>query len=243
MQRTYASAVATPPPSPSMATTSSTPALSSTIDINHPYYLSSADHPGLSLVNELLTNSNYHHWSRSVQIALSAKLKLGFIDGSLLQPTELIQLALWKRSNDLVISWILNSVSSEIRKSIVYMTTARQIWIDLATRYAQTNIPRLFQLRKELAYLSQGTKSITSYFTQFRGLLDELDSLSPIPRCICANCNCTCNNSQKLNAYEQYIKLSQFLMGLNEQFTSTRGQILLMNPLPDVAHAYSMLLQ
>lgn len=32
-------------------------------------------------------------------------------------------------------------------------------------------------------------------------------------------------------------------MGLNDQFTSTRGQILLMHPLPDITHAYSMLLQ
>lgn len=32
-------------------------------------------------------------------------------------------------------------------------------------------------------------------------------------------------------------------MGLNEQFTNTRGQILLMIPLPDSSQAYAMLLQ
>lgn len=76
------------------ALSTSLPTLNNTVDINHPYYLSSADHLGLALVNEPLTDHNYHHWSRSVQIALSATLKLGFIDGSLEQPTDVIQLSL-----------------------------------------------------------------------------------------------------------------------------------------------------
>lgn len=86
MHKSYASAVIASHSSPSMAitTNSTTPThtLTTTIDINHPYNLSSVDHPGLGLINEFLTDKNYHHWSKSVQIALSAKLKLGFIDGS-----------------------------------------------------------------------------------------------------------------------------------------------------------------
>ena len=35
----------------------------------------------------------------------------------------------------------------------------------------------------------------------------------------------------------------QFLMGLNESYNAIRGQILLMNPLPDVAKAYSSIIQ
>ncbi|XP_074356820.1 uncharacterized protein LOC141696596 [Apium graveolens] len=189
------------------------------IDINHPYYLSTSDHPGLSLVSEVLTDQNYHHWSRSVSIALSAKLKLGFIDGSQVKPAANSPLlVLWMHSNDL-------------------------IWDDLHHRYAQNNVPRLFSIRKELSSLTQGTKSVTTYFTKFRGLMDELDNLAPIPRCVCQIPACNCQHTQKLTQYEQLMKLSQFLMGLNEQFTSIRGQILLMSPLPDLSHAYAMLLQ
>lgn len=120
------------------------------IDIDHPYYLSSSDHPGLSLVTKTLNNQNYHHWSRSIQIALSAKLKLG------------------------------SSMA----------------------------------LKRNLQVLHHN-------------LLSGNEAM------ICA----------KLEKYEQLIKLSQFLMGLNDQFTSVRGQILLMQPLPDINQAYSMLLQ
>lgn len=37
--------------------------------------------------------------------------------------------------------------------------------------------------------------------------------------------------------------MSQFLIGLNEQFTATRSQILLIHLLPDLTCVYSMLLQ
>lgn len=116
------------------------------------------------------------------------------------------------------------------------MTSAKVLWDDLAARFSQTNVPRLFQLKKDLASLTQGTKSINSYFTEFRGLMDELDTLSPIPRC---NCPIT----QQLDKYEQLNKLSNFLMGLSEQFVPIRGQILLMKPLPDLGQAYVMLVQ
>nr|XP_017217324.1 PREDICTED: uncharacterized protein LOC108194896 [Daucus carota subsp. sativus] len=174
------------------------------IDINHPYYLSSSDHPGLALVTEVLIEQNYQQWSRSIRIALSTKLKLGFIDGTVHKPaTTSNQYALWKRGDDLVDSWILNSVSTEIRKSIVYMHTSQQIWEDLFKRYSQSNVPQLLNLRKELVSLTQGTKSINVYFTTFRGLIDELENLAPIPRCMCQNSNCACGLSARLDSYEQ----------------------------------------
>lgn len=126
---------------------------------------------------------------------------------------------------------------------MVYLNTAKQIWDDLAARYSQSNVPRLFHLKKDLSSLTQGTKSITTYFTMYRSLVDELDNLSPIPKCICVNSNCACGNNQNLDNYEKLNKLSQFLMGLNDQFTVVRGQILLMNPVPDISQAYYMLLQ
>lgn len=107
------------------------------------------------------------------------------------------------RSNDLVISWLLNFVLSDIRKNVVYMHTAKQIWDDLVCRCSQSNVPRLFHMRKELSSLTQGTKCVTAYFTHFKGLIDELENLSPIPKFICVTIGCTCNCTQKLDQYEK----------------------------------------
>ncbi|XP_063942380.1 uncharacterized protein LOC108207461 isoform X2 [Daucus carota subsp. sativus] len=60
-------------------------------------------------------------------------------------------------------------------------------------------------------------------------------------RCTCNHCTCTVNS--RLDAQEQTIQLTQFLMGLSDQFTGIRGQILLMTPLPTMSQCYAMLLQ
>ena len=41
----------------------------------------------------------------------------------------------------------------------------------------------------------------------------------------------------------QYQRLLQFLMGLNESYSQARGQILMMNNLPNVNQAYTMVIQ
>lgn len=224
------------------ASSSSTTSL--VIDANHPYYLQNSDNPGIPLVNQLLTDQNYYQWSRSVSIALSAKMKLGLIDGTLPKPaTTSNQYAIWSRCNNMVLSWLLNSMSVEIRNSVAYFSTAKEIWDDLAIRFSQSNLPRVFQLRKDLTSLQQASLSITAYFTKFRTLIAEIDNLSPLPKCICVTRTCTCDNAQKLDKYENIMKLSQFLMGLNDLYTPVRGQLLMMQPTPTLSQAFSLLIQ
>lgn len=126
-----------------------------TIDANHPYYLHPSDNPGMLLTTVVLNEHNFSQWNRSMVIALSSKLKLGFVDGSYTKPVLTSPLsAHWMRCNHMVISWILNSVSADIRSSIVYMNSAHLIWKDLETRYSQSNLPKLFNLRKEISQIT-----------------------------------------------------------------------------------------
>lgn len=77
-----------------------------------PYFLHHSDSPCIVLVSQHLTGHNYASWSRAITKSLSVKNKLGFIDGSILKPdgNDLNLLNLWIRYNNMVISWILNSV-------------------------------------------------------------------------------------------------------------------------------------
>ncbi|KAK1396586.1 hypothetical protein POM88_006449 [Heracleum sosnowskyi] len=121
------------------------------------------------------------------------------------------------------------------------MNDAKEIWDDFAIRFAQTNVPKLFNSRKEIASLSQGNLSISTYFTKFRALNDELDALSAVPHYDCGKCTCAVN--VKLDNFSKSTKLSQFLMGLGEQYTAIRGHLLLMNHVPSLSAAYSILMQ
>ncbi|EXC16177.1 hypothetical protein L484_024345 [Morus notabilis] len=95
------------------------------------------------------TGDNYASWSRAMMIALSVKNKLGFIDGSITKPegTDLNLLSSWIRNNNMVISWILNSVSKEISARSLFAEFAFEIWFDFKDRFQQSNDPRIFQLR------------------------------------------------------------------------------------------------
>ncbi|XP_075475807.1 uncharacterized protein LOC142512623 [Primulina tabacum] len=48
---------------------------------------------------------------------------------------------------------------------------------------------------------------------------------------------------EKLNQRDEKEKVMQFLMGLNDSYAAIRGQILLMQPLPDTRRVYSLILQ
>ena len=64
---------------------------------------------------------------------LSVKNKIAFIDGTITRPTGDL-LPAWIRNNNIVISWILNSVSKPISASILFSDSARTIWVDLKSR-------------------------------------------------------------------------------------------------------------
>lgn len=221
-----------------LGSTSNVPVL----DVNHPYYLHPSDNPGLILTIVILDENNFSQWHRSMEITLASKLKLGFVDGTYAQPAaNSPMLGHWIRCKNMVTSWLLNSVNQTIRQSIVYKKSAKLIWDELQVRYAHTNVPKVFNLRKEISHLSQGTMSIYAYFTKFKTLNNELECIATNPRCTCSRCTCIVNN--KLDVHEQQIQLNQFLMALSDHFTAIRGQMLLMNPLPTLSQCYSMLLQ
>ncbi|GAU24572.1 hypothetical protein TSUD_149130 [Trifolium subterraneum] len=93
-----------------------------------PFYVHPIDGPSSVTVTPLLTGSNYHSWSRSMRRALGAKMKLDFVDGSLPPPPDAFDPSFrtWNRCNQLVSSWILNSVSEAIAQS---RSSWKTLWI------------------------------------------------------------------------------------------------------------------
>ncbi|XP_012856897.1 PREDICTED: uncharacterized protein LOC105976150 [Erythranthe guttata] len=210
-------------------------------DVSSPFYLHPSDGPGLVLVSQLLSEDNFASWSRAMQISLTVKNKLGFINGTITEPSrdEAVLHNAWVRNNSIVISWILNAVSKDIQASIMYSDSAHEMWKDLNTRFSQTNGPRIFQLRRELSNLTQDTQSVNVYFTKLKAIWDELSNFRP--SCTCGAC--TCGGVQKLNEHYNLEHVMAFLMGLNESLTSTRGQILLMDPLPPINKVFALVSQ
>ncbi|XP_070026075.1 uncharacterized protein [Nicotiana sylvestris] len=140
----------------------------------------------------------------------------------------------------MVTSWLLNSLSKVIADRVLYSKITKDLWTDLEHRFGQPNGAKLYHPQKELADLAQGSFDIPGYFTKIKGLWDELDTLNSNMIC---SCDYNCGGKQKMFQFKENERLIQFLMGLNETYGPTKSNIQMINPLPTVNHAYSLLIQ
>ena len=97
-------------------------------DLSNPYFTHHSDHLGLVLISKPLNGDNYLAWHRVMTLALNAKNKLGFVNGTIKAPSEETHpddYATWSRCNDMVHSWIVNTLNLEISNSVIYYTLMR----------------------------------------------------------------------------------------------------------------------
>lgn len=171
-----------------------------------------------------------------MSIALDAKNKFAFIDGSLARPSDShASFRIWSRCNSMVKSWILNSVSKQIYKSILRFNDASEIWNDLSARFHITNLPRSYQISQQIWSLQQGSMDLSSYFTTLKTLWDELDGATCVETC--HRCDCC----KSINKQVEQSKIVKFLAGLNESYATIRSQIIMKKHIPDLSEIYNLL--
>ncbi|CAA0836919.1 Unknown protein, partial [Striga hermonthica] len=204
--------------------------------MHDPFALSTSDHPGLLLISHPLSGNNFLSWKRSIMIALGAKTKLGFINGEIEKPDENSEgYAVWKKVDWTVLSWILNSLSKDIAESFVYADTSKELWEDICQRFGENNGPLKYKIQREISNHCQGNKSVMEYFNKLKKLWDEYSCVAPLQLC-------NCEKRKFVVQQDSETKLIQFLMGLNDSYDNLKSQIMLIDPLPTINRAYSMVL-
>ena len=196
--------------------------------IHSPFHLTNGDNPGLSIISEVLDGTNNDNWSIALKIALDTKNKLVFIDGSVPRPIESHPHSrIWSRCNSMVKSWILNTVSKKIYKSILPFNDVVEIWKDLETRFHITNLARSYQLSQQIWAFKQGSMDLATYYTTLKTLWDELDG---------ASCVGTCRHTKA-----DLAKVIKFLAGLNESYSVIRSQIIMKKNVSKLSEIYNLL--
>ncbi|KAH1086272.1 hypothetical protein GYH30_017991 [Glycine max] len=102
------------------------------MDDANPFFIHSLDNPGLMLVSHLLLGDNYSSWKKAMEMSLLGKNKFGFVDGSIVEPAlGHAYHATWHRNDDIVASWLLNSLLKKDASSMSvssYYAKLRSIW-------------------------------------------------------------------------------------------------------------------
>ncbi|XP_022894112.1 uncharacterized protein LOC111408600 [Olea europaea var. sylvestris] len=123
-----------------------------------------------------------------------------------------------------------------IKSSVAFVDDACEIWSDLQDRFSQQNGPRIFQLKKSLASISQDNDSISFYRGKLKTFCDELSVYDPIPVCNCGTMKTLVDRYQPDCVF-------QFLMGLHGNYSNVRDQIMLLDPLPPATKVFSLIQQ
>lgn len=190
-------------------------------DMQNPLFLHPSDGPLSVSVAKLQGAGDYRSWKRMFEIQLSSKRKLGFLNGTVTRSaTDETQAVQWDTCNDLVISWLHANVSDNIKQSILFISTAHEIWKQLETG------SRKYKLNKDLFSLSQNKMTVNDYFTKFSGMWEEIDSMNTLPP-ITATTTEIQTFLKAIVAQKEESKLFVFLNGLYEIYSPLRSQLLM----------------
>ncbi|XP_074373812.1 uncharacterized protein LOC141714179 [Apium graveolens] len=212
-------------------------------DLQNPLFLHPSDGPTSINVTKLQGADDYRIWKRSMEIQLASKRKLGFVTGaeqrSLTDATDAVQ---WDTCNNMVISWLHNNISDLIKKSILFVNSTCEVWKSLETRFQVVNGSRKYKLNKDLFNLKQNGSSLVEYYTSLSTVWEELDNMNVLPTFTALNVEIR-EFLKALDVHKQEARLFQFLNGLDDVYANQRSQILLMQVLPNVEMACSLIQQ
>ncbi|GJW92346.1 retrovirus-related pol polyprotein from transposon RE2 [Tanacetum coccineum] len=133
------------------------------------------------LTTILLNEFNYLPWSRAITIALDGRSRLGFISGKNTNPgVTSPEYEAWLPKDQMVMSWILNSMERNIAEIFSYSESSKDLWEAVRDMYGnQNNSARIFQIQLDIANLRQDGNSFVNLLGKLKGLWNELEVYRP----------------------------------------------------------------
>ncbi|KAL2922493.1 hypothetical protein RDABS01_013984, partial [Bienertia sinuspersici] len=188
------------------------------------------------------TNPLYLHPNEGpLNIIEKLKRKLGFVTGLVTRdPQDKKKQELWDTCNNVVIIWLHATMNESIKKSVLYYTSARSMWLQLEKRYSITNGATKYILSKLLYHTKQNEMPINEYYTKLCSICEELENLNQLPAITQMNPEIN-SLVQTLEQQKEEQHLFQFLNGLDEDYAKERCQQLMQTPLSCVETACASL--
>ncbi|GJX60796.1 retrovirus-related pol polyprotein from transposon RE2 [Tanacetum coccineum] len=94
---------------------------------------------------------NFEEWYRAIRMALQAKKKLVFIDGTMKKPDdESPDLKDWWTVNSMLVAWMFSTIELTLHSIITHMENTKDLWDDIKQCFSISNGPRVQQLKANL---------------------------------------------------------------------------------------------
>lgn len=174
-----------------------------------------------------LNGINYIQWSQSVRMFICGKGKDEFLSSQNEQPKIIdLEFKKWKVDN-MVMSWLINSMTNEIGENFLLYETAHRFWdVVKETFSSKENALELSRIESVFA------KVITQYFNNLSRHCQRLDLFEFY----------TWKGSSDATEYKEILEKKRtfkFLLCLNNDLDEVRERIMGIKPLPSLRETFS----
>lgn len=111
------------------------------------YLLAVNENPRTVIVQVQFNGDNFDEWAQAIQTALRVKKKYGFVDGSVVKPSEEApEFEYCVSANSMVTLWILNTREAKVRRTLANKEDLEELWKEIKDRFSKGNKSRIQQI-------------------------------------------------------------------------------------------------
>ncbi|CAH9118233.1 unnamed protein product [Cuscuta europaea] len=212
-------------------------------DYSSPFFLGPQDRPRDYITPIRLRGENYDDWTGAIRLALRARRKFVFVDGTIQTYENKCTEDDWLTIHSMLVSWLMNTIAPEVKNTLSKYEDAKLLWDELKERFSVMDGSRIHQLKVNIARCEQSSPlSVGTYYGQLKMWWDELNNYEPLLTCTCGKCTCKLGE-QHAQRWESE-RFHQFLMGFStDLYGQIRSNLLSQVPLPNLNRAYHQVTQ
>ncbi|XP_040992770.1 uncharacterized protein LOC121239568 [Juglans microcarpa x Juglans regia] len=149
----------------------------SQITSNQEAMASNNDSNLMPITGHKLNGNNYLQWSHSVMMFICGKGKDDYLTGDAAKSNKTDEMfKVWNAENNMVMSWLINSMTNDIGENFLLYGTAKEIWDAAKEIYSNNeNTSELFEVESVLHDFRQGELIVTQYFKTLNRYWQQLD--------------------------------------------------------------------
>ncbi|KAF5451549.1 hypothetical protein F2P56_026649 [Juglans regia] len=142
------------------------------------------------VVSVKLSSENYLLWRAQIIPYLHGQELFHFVDGSTPPPSPFksvspspstsplpqtsLEYLQWRRTDQLLLSTLLSSLTESILAQVISSRTSRDLWVTLEGMFTSQSQAKIFQIRHQLTNLKKGSLSVADYYHKVRLLSDTM---------------------------------------------------------------------
>ncbi|KAM1049413.1 hypothetical protein ACFX2C_028519 [Malus domestica] len=182
-----------------------------------------------------LNDTNFKVWSKMMEVHAAGLGKHGYLTGKILVVEEDSPgYTKWVTEDAIVLGWLLKTMEPHLLSLFIDLSTAKDIW-ESATQmfYDGSDESQYYELRCKATWTRQDGRPVNLYFTELKGVWQDLDKRRPIKMVCAADLRTRKEELSKDRVYD-------FLARLDNGFDQVRNEILRIKPIPGIEKCFSL---